>query len=202
MARSNEKNEKMRDESKQKIREAALRQFADKGLFAARIQDIAADARISQGLLYRYYTSKDDIFVDLIDDALDKVNEASIQVSSLELSAKEKILLSLTELFKTIETSDSFRQTCRLIAQAMNSTAIPEKAQKLLEEKRDVPYRIFAEVMRQGQAEDTVVEGKPEELSILFWSTINGLAIFYATRDLSPVLSYKDYVASMFFKNK
>ena len=200
MARSNEKNEQMRDESKQKIREAALGQFADKGLFAARIQDIAAAAKISQGLLYRYYTSKDDIFVDLIEDALDKVNEASLYVSSLELSAKEKILLSLAELFKTIEASDSLRQTCRLIAQAMNSTAIPEKAQKLLEEKRDIPYQVFAEIMRQGQAENTVVEGKPEELSILFWSTINGLAIFYATRSVSPVLPYKDYVASMFLK--
>ena len=115
----------MREESRQKIREAALHQFSAKGLFAARIQDIALDAGISQGLLYRYYASKDDIFADLIEDALDKINEASIYVQNLEISAKEKILLSLEKLFETIESSESFRQTCRLIAQAMNSTAIP-----------------------------------------------------------------------------
>lgn len=199
MARTTEKNEKMRDVSKQKIRSAALNQFSKKGLFATRIQDIAMDADISQGLLYRYYSSKDEIYIDLIEDALDKINEASLYISKLNISAKEKIILTLTEFFKTIETSENFSQTCRLITQAMNSTAIPEKAQSILNEKRDVPYQVFAHIMKQGQEENTVVDGNPDDLAILFWSTINGLAIYYATRTLSCPLPDKGYVASMFF---
>ena len=198
MARTTEQNEQMRELSKEKIRLAALKQFSRKGLFATRIQDIAMEAGIAQGLLYRYYASKDDIYIDLIDDALNKVNEASFYAENLQMSAKEKILLAITELFKTIETSDSFRQTCRLITHAMNSTAIPEKAQTLLEEKRDIPYQVFARIIKQGQEENAIIEGDPEELAILFWSTINGLAIYYATRSISRPLPNKDYVASMF----
>ncbi len=127
MARASEKNEQMRDSSKQKIRTAALNQFSKKGLFATRIQDIALDANISQGLLYRYYSSKEEIYVDLIEDALDKINQASLYVQNLEMDAKGKIILAVTELFKTSETSESFRQTCRLISQAMNSSEIPKK---------------------------------------------------------------------------
>lgn len=200
MARTIEKNEKMRDMSKHKIRPAALRQFSNKGLFATRIQDIALDADISQGLIYRYYASKDEIYIGLIQDALEKVNEASLYVRNLNVSAKEKITMALTELFKTIETSEDFRQTCRLITNALHSSAIPEKAQNLFNEKRDIPYQVFAEIMRQGQEENTVVDGNPEDLAILFWSTINGLAIFYATRELRRPLPDKEYVSSMLLK--
>jgi len=45
-------------------------------------------------------------------------------VHNLEINAKEKIIMALTELFKTIETSKSFRQTCHLITQAVNSSAV------------------------------------------------------------------------------
>lgn len=200
MARTTEKNEQMRDLSKQKIRSAALNQFSKKGLFATRIQDIAMEADISQGLLYRYYASKDEIYIDLIEDALDKMNEACQYICNLDITAREKIMTSLTELFRTIETSENFSQTCRLITQAMNSTAIPEKAQSILDEKRDIPYQVFAKIMKKGQEEHAVVDGNPEDLAILFWTTINGLAIFYATRKLSRPLPDKDYVASMFLK--
>ena len=69
MARSTAKNEQLRLRSKEKILAAAFNQFAEKGLFATRIQDIAEKAQISQGLLYRYYASKDDIYVELISEA-------------------------------------------------------------------------------------------------------------------------------------
>jgi len=69
MARNTEKNEQLRQLSKEKILAAALDQFAENGLFATRIQDIAEKAQISQGLLYRYYASKDDIYVELISEA-------------------------------------------------------------------------------------------------------------------------------------
>jgi AcrR family transcriptional regulator len=192
----------MRDSSRQKIRSAALSQFSKKGLFAARIQDIAEEAGISQGLMYRYYTSKDEIFADLIEDALDKVSKASTDVQNLNISAREKLLLSFRELFKTIETSENFRQTCRLISQAMNSAAIPEKARRILEEKRDLPYQAFARIMEQGQQENTFVDGDPYDLAILFWSTVNGLAVYYATRELSRPLPDVSYAASMFLKVK
>ncbi len=201
MARTAEQNEHMKEVRKEKIRAEALRQFAEKGLFATRIQDIATSAEMSQGLLYHYYPSKDAIFADLINDALDKTNKAAAGVREMELSAKEKILLSLRELFKTIETSPRFRETCRFIAQAVNSTAIPSEAKVLLEEKRDLPYQIMAEIMKQGQAEGTVVEGDPEALAILFWTSINGLSIYQATRDDTKGLPGYELLSRLFLKD-
>lgn len=182
MARNDQQNEKMREERKEQIRAEALRQFATKGLFATKIKDIAEGIGMAQGLVYHYYKSKEDIYVELIKNALDKMNSAVLALQDMPLPPHEKIKMAIVELLKTIETSDDFTQTCRLIAQAANSTAIPESAKKIIEERRDIPYQVMAKIMADGQKEGTVIKGDPWELALLFWTSINGLAIYRATR--------------------
>jgi AcrR family transcriptional regulator len=198
MARSKEQNERMRESRKEKIRNAALLQFVKQGLFATRIQDIAAQAGIAQGLLYHYYSSKDEIFVDLINDALDKTIAASYSVRDMESGPGEKIRFALERLVDTIENSQTFLDTCRLITQAINSTALPIDAQDLIQKKRNIPYQVIEAIMAAGQKEGTIVGGDPKMLSILFWTSINGLAIYYATTNRREVkLDYR-VIASMF----
>ncbi|WP_027398963.1 TetR/AcrR family transcriptional regulator [Anaerovorax odorimutans] len=202
MARSIEKNEQLRQQSKEKIIAAALNQFAKNGLFATRIQDIAGEAGISQGLLYRYYSSKNEIYVDLIEDALDKMNEAVNSVQVMEISGKEKILKSIDALYITIKTSQRYRQTSRLIAEAMGSEAIPKEAKEALKEKRDLPYKVFSQIIQQGQSEGDIVEGDAYGLAVLFWSTLNGLTIYRNTRTEKASLPDKKFIARMFMKLK
>ena len=45
----------------EEIREAAFRVFVRKGIEAARMQDIASEAGLSAGALYRYFEGKDDL---------------------------------------------------------------------------------------------------------------------------------------------
>lgn len=188
--------------SKEKIIIAALNQFSRKGLFATRIQDIATEAGISQGLLYRYYKSKNEIYVDLIEDALDKMNEAVEGIVSLNCSGREKLLNSIEGIYKTIEESDRYRETSSLIAQAMGSEAIPQEAKEALKNKRDLPYQIFSKIIVQGQKEGTIIEGDSYDLAVLFWSTLNGLTIFRNTRNEKRPLPDKRFIANIFLKEK
>lgn len=200
--RTKEQNEKMREVRKEKIRNAALLQFVQQGLFATRIKDIAAEAEIAQGLLYHYYSSKDEIFVDLINDALDKIIEASYMVRDMEVQPGEKIRFALSKLVETIETSQTFKDTCNLIAQATNSTAIPLAAQKLIQEKREVPYQVIEEIMKAGQTTGVIISGDPKMLAVLFWTSINGLAIYYSNNKKNNLkLDYR-VLASMFLMQK
>jgi TetR/AcrR family transcriptional regulator len=202
MARTEEQNEQIRETRKEKIRLEALRQFSGKGLCATRIQDIAEGAGMSQGLLYHYYPSKEAIYLDMINDALEKTNQTVSFVRDMDASAWEKILFSLQELFKTIEQSDRFRQTSRLIAQATNSAELPEDVQDWIIRARKIPSQIMAEIFQQGQKEGSVVDGDPDDLAILYWSSINGLSIYYATlKEISAVPDYK-LLAAMFLKDK
>src|ERR687884_1504922 len=62
MPRTEEANQQIREERRIHILEKASKVFAYKGLSDTRIADIAAEARVSQGLLYRYYASKEEVF--------------------------------------------------------------------------------------------------------------------------------------------
>lgn len=202
MARTKEQNENIRKIRKEKIRNAALVQFVKQGLFATRIQDIAKEAEIAQGLLYHYYQSKDEIFVDLINDALDKTIEASRKVRDMDIGPGEKIRFAIKKLVETIETSQAFLDTCRLIAQATNSTAIPKEAQDLIQEKRNTPYEIIAEIMAAGQDEGSIVAGDPKILAVHFWTSINGLAIYCATNQTKNMKFDDQMIASMFLTGR
>lgn len=184
------------------IRKEALRQFAEQGLPATRIQDLAAGVGMAQGLFYRYYPSKDALFTDLIDDALDKVIDAATAVGNMPLPARDKLLVALRELLRTIRTNERFRHTCRLIAQARNSTAIPAAAQTLLAQKGETPYEIIAKVMAAGQREGSVVDGEPRQLSTLFWAAVNGIAIYCATRQEDNTMPDYRLLAGAFLKER
>ena len=182
MARKQEQNDRIREDRKAQILKEALHQFSTKGLFATKISDIAEAVGMSQGLIYHYYKSKEEVYTELVNNALDKLNESVFALRKMPLPPHEKISKAIEGLLYTIEISDDFTQTCRLITQATNSTAIPEEAKKLIEEKRDIPYQEIAEILAEGQADGTIIEADPNELSLIFWSSINGLSIYKAVR--------------------
>jgi len=202
MARNKEQNEKMREERLAQIKTAALKIFSDKGYFAAKIKDIANEVNMAQGLVYHYYKSKDEIYYDVIENAFNKMNEAVSKLKAMDLPSHEKIKAALIELVKTINTSDSFNQTVRIITSASNSVAIPENVKELLAEKRDMPYQIISEIIAAGQKEGTIVDGNPYELSVLFWTFINGLSIYKSTREEIISLPSPEILFQTFLKVK
>ncbi len=200
MARKKMDNDRMREERKTQILAGALQLFASKGLFATKIKDIAEAVGMAQGLIYHYYKSKDDIYIELINNALDKMNEAVLSLKEAALPAHVKISMAIEELIKTIKESDDFTQTCRLITHATNSTAIPDKVKRLIDEKRDIPYQELAKIIAEGQGEGKIVEGEPMELSVVFWTFINGLATYKATRQEGIVIPDSKLLIKMFIK--
>ena len=200
LARTQAQNEKMREEKKALIKKGAVKLFASKGFFATTITDIAKDASMAQGLVYHYYKSKDDIYLEVISNALDMMKEAVEGLKKSKQPAAEKIRDAIRELLRTIQTSESFNQTVRIIISARNSTAIPEKVKAVLDEKRDIPYQILSEIFKTGQKEGTVVEGDPYSLSIVFWTFINGLVIYKSTREESKVFPKPEILLKTFLK--
>ena len=58
------------DDKRRRILEAAVRVFAKKGYFAARVADVARRAGIADGTIYLYFRNKEDILVSLFDDVM------------------------------------------------------------------------------------------------------------------------------------
>jgi TetR/AcrR family transcriptional regulator, fatty acid metabolism regulator protein len=59
-----------RDDKRDRILKAAVRVFARKGYFAARVSDIAKKAGVADGTIYLYFRNKEDILVSLFDEVM------------------------------------------------------------------------------------------------------------------------------------
>ena len=70
MPRTKEVSQQVRDISKQNILDKAAEVFTNKGLANTKVSDLAKAAGVSQGLLYWYFPSKEDVFVALTGRAL------------------------------------------------------------------------------------------------------------------------------------
>src|SRR5437879_9364086 len=57
-----------------RILEAAIRVFADKGFYNAKVSEIAREAGVADGTIYLYFKSKDDLLISLFEDRMERVN--------------------------------------------------------------------------------------------------------------------------------
>lgn len=70
MTRSKEKNLQMQAQTTIQIREAALTCFALQGFGTTKISDIAKQAHVSVGSVYKYFPTKELLFLACLDEAL------------------------------------------------------------------------------------------------------------------------------------
>ncbi len=180
MARNRDQNQRMREERRGKILSAAVKLFATRGLAATKISDIASVAGMSQGLMYHYYHSKEEIFFELIRRAFQKLNAAARALESSPIPPREKVTLMISQILASLETSEEFAWNSTLISQASLSDAIPDEAKELIRKERSVPYETLARIIRCGQRDGTLKSGDPDELALVFWTSIKGLALHKA----------------------
>lgn len=68
----------LKDKKPEKYRhilDAAIRVFARKGFFLARVSEIAREAGVADGTIYLYFHNKDDILISLFEDEMTKIIE-------------------------------------------------------------------------------------------------------------------------------
>ena len=195
MPRSKIQNEKVKDERREQILSGALSLFASKGLSATRISDISAKTGMSQGLVYHYFPSKEAIFVKLISDALEKMNEAAMNLEQMEIPAEMKVRLVVKGLLEGLIHSPATSDYYFLMTQTALSESFPAEARELIRRENDVKYQIMTRIFGQGQVEGTVKKTPARELATILFSLANGLALnkayyreHFILPDLKPVL--------------
>ncbi len=103
MAESEGRRERKRRETKQRIVEAGLTLFREKGIEATTLDEIAASADISRRSFFSYFPAKEDVVLAWQDGAEDALREAVIAAAPGRepLAAVQEALKSLAPLFAT-----------------------------------------------------------------------------------------------------
>ncbi|MEC0264925.1 TetR/AcrR family transcriptional regulator [Paenibacillus anseongense] len=173
MSQTNHTTESKNDERREQIKKAALKVFASKGIAGTKISMIAAEAQISQGLTYRYFQSKEELFTLLVQDA---VEEAQTSIRNVPLLPGTPL-----EQFKALTWSmldDTNKHYFLLIQQAQTAEGVPEQAKLAISRYRPQDTMdLLVPIFEKGQELGEFGEGEPRQMLFLYFSVVTGLMI-------------------------
>jgi TetR/AcrR family fatty acid metabolism transcriptional regulator len=82
----------MKDENKhQKILQAAIKVFSEKGFYNSRVSEIAKEANVADGTIYLYFKNKDDILISLFEEEFGKIVQNMRAALEKDKDALQKI---------------------------------------------------------------------------------------------------------------
>ena len=129
--RNEEANQKILDKRRNQILAAALKVFAEKGFAATKVSNIASEAGLSHGLLYHYFKTKNDIFIELVHSASNVFLAITEYGIKYDTSPIDKIRI-ITEMIISIGYSTRSAYHLNIFEQAYISEGIPDRARKII----------------------------------------------------------------------
>lgn len=171
-----EKQHQIHNERREQILGAAVKVFSRRGVIGTKMSMIAEEASISHGLLYHYFKSKDELFITLVEWAMEQSRSTMMYVYQLPGSPIKKIK-TLTEIILHEGDSAYFM----LIHQARTSDGVPERANELINQ---YPIKTYVDqllpLFEEGQQVGEIVAGDPRKLISCYLSIISGLMLLGA----------------------
>ena len=168
MPRTSEANALIKEERRQEILLAALKLFSVNGFEATKIGDVAAEAGVSHGLIYHYFTSKEEILSELVQQACASTIEFIQTAAALPFSADEKLETIIAELLSRLNTPKQPQYSCMLMLNAIcggDSTAA-------------LPAMLLQYIIAEGQQNGALLGGDPSALAHTLFATLLGLSLY------------------------
>ena len=104
----------MQGDRRSAILDAALHVFAENGCSAARVSDIASEARVGKGTVYLYFESKEDLLMGVfearVDELLSMIDELAVSGVSPREGLRTFFDAALDLVASNVELLDLFEQ--------------------------------------------------------------------------------------------
>lgn len=187
MARTKEQNDRMSVATREKIMAAGLKLFSQKGFSMTGIKDIAQTAGISTGLIYRHFSSKDELFGGLIENTLMEMSRAT-HLLDTDISPTQTFEEFTLKLLNDIQSGEELTRYFLMITRAIWE----EEASPRIAELKKKDLSLFdqaAGLIEKGQRLGEFKPGDPFKLSLLFFSFIQGIAdmkLFMGEKYIAP----------------
>jgi len=132
----------------QRILDAAVKVFASKGFFQARVSEIAREAGVADGTVYLYFKSKDDLLISIFEvrmrEAISRFRQAALEEKDARSRLERLIRMHLAEFQSDPDLAAVFQVELRQSQRFMR-----EYAKSELREYLD----FIGEIVQEGQKE-------------------------------------------------
>lgn len=174
MPKTQEQCAKIREETRQKILSGSLSYFARYGYGNSTVGDLAKYLGIAQGALYRYFSSKAELFQVLTDEVVRENSSSLARIFELSVEPEEKVkLLTKTVLdgiFHDKRVREGFVLNVRMKLESNGKNLFSEKYDKEAD-------ALLEKTIREGQKKHSIVEGTPSALSDFYWHAVHVVAL-------------------------
>lgn len=138
--------EEIREKSKEKIVQTALRCFAEHGYDATSIARISKEAGVSKGLMYNYFHSKEDLLYAVLNQAFEHGDELAKTMMQAK-SPQDRIGVIIEQSFQwAIEHADYSKMMISLSLQVGKFPKVQEMINAKVEGMRQFYVHLFDEL--------------------------------------------------------
>ena len=197
MPRTKEQCEEMRKATRDKIKLAAMRLFVQKGYGSTSVHEISDLAGISIGLLYRQYKTKEELFNDLVEYSLTRINNIIDFFEKDELP-RELVNQFVYEVYNDIINGEELANLLILMAQSFLSGAANPKQNEIIELDTKM-LQATANCIERGQELGDFRPGNAKELATLFYSAVQGMVMMKISLKESFIMPSPSVITSILF---
>lgn len=181
MPRSKESNEQQRARSRQQIVTAAARLFAEHGYGNCKVSDIARAANMSQGNVYWYFASKEEILKAVLDEGFGAMTEVLARVEAHPGEKRERLEFFLDQYIAYSQERADF---AAILLSLLAYGGVPFLRQLGFDSVQiGNRYHKFLTTLVSGE---TAVKADPNVLVAFFFAFFNGLMVTYG-RDWTSI---------------
>jgi AcrR family transcriptional regulator len=171
--------DQIRDERREQIKQAALKIFARHGFAGTKTSMIATEAGISEGLIYRYFKSKDELFTTIVRELMEVAQKETQNVAYLPGSPFEQI-----KAFTASMLDKDVKYPFMLILRIRKEEGLPHEVTKILTENSfNVVIERLVPVFIKGQQAGEFCEGDPRKLLGWYLYIVNFLIVEEAEQE-------------------
>jgi AcrR family transcriptional regulator len=173
VARTAEQNAALSAATRDAVQTAAVRVFARRGYAASSIRDIAAEAGVSVGAIYRHFPTKEALYANLRDQALTGLVALAEELSGPGRPV-ELIRDFTTRYLSDLTADDGAAEFVVVINQEVNARVQGGEADRIFGAHRAM-WRAFEDLVRRGQEVGELGDGDPAQLTTCYFATLGGL---------------------------
>ena len=173
-----ERNQREKAYRETSILEAAKKVFLAKGLIAATIDDIAAEAELGKGTLYRHYRSKEDIMLAINEQATRELHVLYAKEAAEEGTGLEKILRMMRTYYAFVMANPAYFGFI-----AFFESPLPTTSAGVVYETTNAINELFQTAFQQGITDGSMrTDLKPELMANTLWASSYGMMQFIVSK--------------------
>lgn len=179
------------DERRRQIMVAAIQEVGDRGYEGASLTRIAARADVAKGLVWHYFTGKDDLMASTAKMTMQAMSERVIAALDLDQPVPEIVRATLG---KVAGQSRTHRTELVALNRIVHNLQRPGDAERVTAGAYEEIYSGQQELFRRGQREGSLGDFDTRVMAVTYQSSIDTMLAYLEDH---PEVEPQDYAAAL-----